>query len=36
MDNKEAVKAVWRAGAAFVITIALGFAFAGMIFNYGI
>lgn len=35
MDNRDAVRAVWRAGAAFVITIALGFIFAGLAFKYG-
>lgn len=35
MNNKEAIVAVYRAGAAFIITILLGFVFAGLVFKYG-
>lgn len=34
MEREDAVRAVWRAAAAFVITIAFGFIFAGVALKY--
>jgi hypothetical protein len=34
MDKEDAVRAVWRAAAAFAITIALGYIFAGVALKY--
>lgn len=34
MEREDAIRAIWRAAAAFVITIALGFIFAGVALKY--